>query len=98
MVKGEVHRPRSSVKMDARKLLFYIVCLFLVVLSNFDVTLGDDDKSVNAKKKLQIGVKKRVDNCQVKSKKGDFLHMHYKVRLNRYSMVFQMRLVTICVQ
>jgi len=28
-------------------------------------------------KKLQIGVKKRVENCQVKSKKGDLLHMHY---------------------
>lgn len=29
--------------------------------------------------KLQIGVKKRVDNCSVKSKKGDVLHMHYTV-------------------
>lgn len=31
------------------------------------------------KDKLQIGVKKRVENCPVKTKKGDFLHMHYKV-------------------
>lgn len=31
------------------------------------------------KDKLQIGVKKRVENCTLKSKKGDFLHMHYKV-------------------
>jgi hypothetical protein len=29
--------------------------------------------------KLQIGVKKRVDNCSIKSKKGDVLHMHYTV-------------------
>ena len=27
--------------------------------------------------KLQIGVKKRVENCEVKSRKGDTLHMHY---------------------
>jgi len=30
------------------------------------------------KKKLQIGVKKRAENCTVKSKKGDLLHMHYR--------------------
>jgi hypothetical protein len=29
--------------------------------------------------KLQIGVKKRVDDCTVKSRKGDMLHMHYTV-------------------
>lgn len=28
-------------------------------------------------KKLQIGVKKRVENCPIKSKRGDLLHMHY---------------------
>ena len=27
--------------------------------------------------KLQIGVKKRVEDCDVRSKKGDSLHMHY---------------------
>ena len=27
--------------------------------------------------KLQIGVKKRVENCEVKSRKGDKLSMHY---------------------
>ena len=33
-------------------------------------------------KKLQIGVKQRVDpeNCKIKSKKGDVLHMHYTVK------------------
>jgi hypothetical protein len=30
--------------------------------------------------KLQIGVKKRVENCTVKSKHGDTLSMHYTVR------------------
>lgn len=31
------------------------------------------------KKKLQIGIKKRVDNCSIKSRKGDVLNMHYTV-------------------
>lgn len=30
--------------------------------------------------KLQIGVKKRPDNCEKKSRKGDTLHVHYTVR------------------
>ncbi|XP_023333116.1 peptidyl-prolyl cis-trans isomerase FKBP2 [Eurytemora carolleeae] len=37
------------------------------------LTLGLADKVT----KLQIGVKKRVENCEVRSKKGDSLHMHY---------------------
>ncbi|EPB65228.1 peptidyl-prolyl cis-trans isomerase, FKBP-type, partial [Ancylostoma ceylanicum] len=27
--------------------------------------------------KLQIGIKKRVESCEMKSRKGDVLHMHY---------------------
>lgn len=33
------------------------------------------------KKKLQIGIKKRVDNCSMKSRKGDVLNMHYTGKL-----------------
>uniref|UniRef100_H2Q3Z2 peptidylprolyl isomerase n=1 Tax=Pan troglodytes TaxID=9598 RepID=H2Q3Z2_PANTR len=33
------------------------------------------------KRKLQIGVKKRVDHCPIKSRKGDVLHMHYTGKL-----------------
>ena len=29
--------------------------------------------------KLRIGVKKRVENCETRSKKGDRLSMHYTV-------------------
>ncbi|KAF5286775.1 hypothetical protein FQR65_LT12445 [Abscondita terminalis] len=39
------------------------------------------DAKDQAKKKLKIGVKRRVDNCTVKSKKGDLLHVHYKGNL-----------------
>lgn len=32
---------------------------------------------VSAEGKLKIGVKKRVENCTVRTKKGDLVHMHY---------------------
>ena len=35
--------------------------------------------STLAEEKLQIGIKKKVENCEQKSKKGDRLHMHYTV-------------------
>ena len=45
----------------------------LIHLSN-----AAEEKSA-AKKKLQIGVKKRVENCEQKSRRGDLLSMHYTV-------------------
>merc|ERR1719357_679623 len=40
--------------------------------------LVPDVRSGDAKaKKLQIGVKKKVENCEQRSKAGDTLHMHY---------------------
>ncbi|CAF4347148.1 unnamed protein product [Adineta steineri] len=45
---------------------FVVVALLLMIIVN---TLAED--------KLQIGIKKKVDNCERKSKKGDRLHMHY---------------------
>lgn len=40
-----------------------------------------DQSAINGKKvtKLQIGIKKRVDDCQRRSSKGDLLHIHYRV-------------------
>lgn len=29
--------------------------------------------------KLQIGIKKRVENCEIKAQKGDLVHIHYTV-------------------
>lgn len=62
-----------------------LMCTSLVLLAVVGLSLGNDDKKEGEgkKKKLQIGVKKRVDpeQCKVKSKKGDVLHMHYTVRL-----------------
>ncbi len=45
-----------------------IVALLLMIIVN---TLAED--------KLQIGIKKKADSCDRKSKKGDRLHMHYTV-------------------
>ena len=42
--------------------------VFLVVVSEINAA---DEK----KKQLQIGIKKKVENCSIKSKRGDSLHM-----------------------
>merc|ERR1711970_1660705 len=46
----------------------------LVALPMMVVMCLGEEKKVT---KLQIGVKKRVENCEMKSRKGDTLHMHY---------------------
>ncbi|CAB1332936.1 unnamed protein product [Coregonus sp. 'balchen'] len=46
--------------------------LFVVTLVSLAPAVRGSDK-----KKLQIGIKKRVDNCSIKSRKGDVLNMHY---------------------
>lgn len=56
------------------------ICFILVLCGAFSNAIGEEEKTTQGlKKKLQIGIKRRVDNCKVKSKKGDFLHMHYAV-------------------
>lgn len=40
---------------------------------------------VNAEAKLKIGVKKRVENCTQKTRKGDLVHMHYTVSTHHRS-------------
>ena len=54
--------------------------LLILVLAAAALVTGSENSS-KKKNKLQIGVKKRVDpeNCPIKSKKGDVLHMHYTV-------------------
>uniref|UniRef100_UPI00398EB4E0 peptidyl-prolyl cis-trans isomerase FKBP2-like n=1 Tax=Pristiophorus japonicus TaxID=55135 RepID=UPI00398EB4E0 len=51
---------------------------FLVVVLSALCSGGHGNEG---KKKLQIGIKKRVDNCPIKSRKGDTLHMHYTGKL-----------------
>lgn len=34
--------------------------------------------------KLKIGIKKRVENCETKTKKGDLVHIHYTVSFQQF--------------
>ncbi|CAH1791001.1 unnamed protein product [Owenia fusiformis] len=56
--------------------IYSVIAFAAVVISCH----GDEEKKEKKKvDKLQIGVKKRVDpaDCNIKSRKGDKLHMHY---------------------
>ncbi|KAK6031230.1 peptidyl-prolyl cis-trans isomerase, FKBP-type [Ostertagia ostertagi] len=46
-----------------------LVFIFGLVLCTFA-----QEKKID---KLQIGIKKRAESCEIKSRKGDVLHMHY---------------------
>lgn len=50
--------------------LFRVATVTLLIISISEC------KSDTAQK-LRIGVKKRVENCTIKSRRGDLLHMHY---------------------
>ncbi|KAL5008900.1 hypothetical protein ScPMuIL_014481 [Solemya velum] len=66
---------KSARKM--RLTWIYSAAVFLVLVLTVK---SDDDKTDEKKaKKLQIGIKKRVDadKCKIKSRKGDTLNMHY---------------------
>ena len=63
------------------------LCLFLACLAALAaVCLGG----------LQIGVKKRPETCDMRSKKGDKLSMHYTVSTNRLQVV-DVLCVLVCV-
>ena len=59
----------------------YILAICVLVLVS--VSLADEEEGKKKEKKpvtkLQIGVKKRVEDCKVRSRKGDSLQMHYTV-------------------
>ncbi|KAF0296601.1 Peptidyl-prolyl cis-trans isomerase FKBP2 [Amphibalanus amphitrite] len=40
-------------------------------------TLVNAEEPKREQKKLQIGIKKRIEDCSIKSRRGDLLHMHY---------------------
>lgn len=48
----------------------------LLILSSILLALA---VAVNGEGKLQIGIKKRVENCTIKTRKGDLVHIHYTV-------------------
>ncbi|KAM9220264.1 peptidyl-prolyl cis-trans isomerase FKBP2 isoform 3-T5 [Dugong dugon] len=56
--------------------LSWVLAVLSICLSALATAAGAEGK-----RKLQIGVKKRVDHCPIKSRKGDVLHMHYTGKL-----------------
>nr|XP_044986806.1 peptidyl-prolyl cis-trans isomerase FKBP2 isoform X1 [Jaculus jaculus] len=56
--------------------LSWVLTILSICLSPLASATGAEGK-----RKLQIGVKKRVDHCPIKSRKGDVLHMHYTGKL-----------------
>ncbi|KAF4077307.1 hypothetical protein AMELA_G00206610 [Ameiurus melas] len=68
----ERERCHSTPIPDMRLYLFLAMTLMTLLT---EVVNGSE------KKKLQIGIKKRVENCPIKSRKGDVLNMHYTGRL-----------------
>ncbi|XP_050731782.1 peptidyl-prolyl cis-trans isomerase FKBP2-like [Eriocheir sinensis] len=76
--RGGVHTvavlpPSHRMRLEA------VAAVVVVVLAVSCV--AEEEKKKEKVKKLQIGVKKRVDNCTLKSRRGDLLHMHYAGKL-----------------
>lgn len=55
-----------------------IVALLVVVAAVSAAATTASESGGGGGKRLQIGVKRRVENCQSRSRKGDVLHMHYR--------------------
>ncbi|XP_074129493.1 peptidyl-prolyl cis-trans isomerase FKBP2 isoform X1 [Sminthopsis crassicaudata] len=69
-LKGQAPFPLDRVMQLSWLLVFLSLCLGVL-----------PTRAGEGKRKLQIGVKKRVDHCPLKSRKGDVLHIHYTGRL-----------------
>ena len=66
-------RSPDQIKMNTTGVYQCLVVMIAVI------SAISSDATEDKKRKLQIGVKKRVENCQRKSKKFDVLEMHYTV-------------------
>lgn len=55
-----------------------LTVLAVALIAVLSVVHADDSEKKKITK-LQIGVKKRAERCDIKSRKGDVLHMHYTV-------------------
>lgn len=64
---------RKSITSAQIIIILFLSIVFITVHCN-----NNNDKKVT---KLQIGIKKRVDDCQRRASKGDILHIHYRVNL-----------------
>lgn len=58
-----------------KRTLVFVSVLFAILIW----TVHCDEDNDKKPKKLQIGIKKRAESCDMKSRKGDTLHMQYRV-------------------
>ena len=71
----------STISGQKRMKLFVLFSAALILATSLHLSHGAAEETGEPKKpkKLQIGVKKRVENCEQKSRRGDLLSMHYTV-------------------
>lgn len=76
---------KKKLKLIFSILLFiYIILLFVNPVITNEETDQDKPKAIKKEiKELQIGIKKKVANCERKSKSNDVLHIHYEVSLKK---------------
>merc|ERR1712111_100323 len=66
--------PESQTESESlKKIKMNLLFSSVLLLASSSLVLSEQKKVT----KLQIGVKKRVENCEMKSRKGDKLSMHY---------------------
>lgn len=53
---------------------------FIIILFTLTVITLSAFAKENMKPTIKIGIKKRAKNCEVKARKGDTIHVHYRVR------------------
>merc|ERR1711935_805258 len=78
------HFRRFSSNNRSRMKLFGLFSTGLILSILLHLSMGDEGAAAPEKKpvkKLQIGGKKRVENCEQKSRRGDLLSMHYTGKL-----------------
>lgn len=65
-------------------LVIYIILLFVNPVTAEDEQAKSNDEPTKPERKitkLQIGIKKKVEDCTRRSKSNDVLHIHYEVIL-----------------
>merc|ERR1711983_12090 len=70
---------RRNASISSRSIMKLFALFSTLLLLNLHLSQGAEGEKKS--KKLQIGVKKRVENCEQKSRRGDLLSMHYTGKL-----------------
>lgn len=68
-IQQKINESRRKKKM---RILLLVACVSIVLFSLADCA---EENKKSSKKQLQIGIKKKVENCSRTSKKGDQLSM-----------------------